>query len=168
MIEDAVKAQQTINEEWEFFRDLIEGVQVKEVKNVPTSASVITEVFRTDWDLHDREIQQIIHVSFYPGIVCAWHCHQFQTDHLACVHGSMKVVLYDDREESPTRGRTNIFRLSPLRPALVVIPPLIWHGFQNTDRDVSIIVNFFDRAFDYADPDEWRLPADSPKIPYEF
>jgi dTDP-4-dehydrorhamnose 3,5-epimerase len=51
---------------------------------------------------------------------------------------------------------------------LVAVPPCVWHGVQNLSREVSCFVNMFDRPYDYSNPDEWRLPADSPDVPYRF
>jgi dTDP-4-dehydrorhamnose 3,5-epimerase len=55
-----------------------------------------------------------------------------------------------------------------MRPTLVVIPPGVWHGLQVLSAEAATFVNFFDRAYDYSDPDDWRLPLDSPEIPYAF
>ncbi len=78
------------------------------------------------------------------------------------------MVLYDDRETSPTRGLVNVFNLGASRPSLLLIPPNVWHGVQNMSNEVSSIINFFDRQFCYEDPDDWRLPVDTPEIPYTF
>ena len=40
-----------------------------------------------------------------PGCVKAWKCHTRQTQRFAVPVGQLKIVLYDDRPESPTRGR---------------------------------------------------------------
>ncbi len=42
----------------------------------------------------------------------------------------MKVVLYDPREDSPTKGEVNEFFLGEHNPMLVQIPPLVYHGFK--------------------------------------
>jgi dTDP-4-dehydrorhamnose 3,5-epimerase len=51
---------------------------------------------------------------------------------------------------------------------LVVIPPGVWHGVRNLENGDSTYVSLFDCAYDYADPDEWRLPPDTPAIPYRI
>jgi hypothetical protein len=32
----------------------------------------------------------------------------------------------------------------------------------------AILLNYFDREYQYEDPDEYKLPLDSPHIPYSF
>jgi dTDP-4-dehydrorhamnose 3,5-epimerase len=168
MIEGAVKDKQSITPDWTPIRDMIEGVGFREVKNVLTRNGVTTEVFREEWNAGPREIKHIIHVTIQPGAISAWHCHEIQTDRIFVVHGQMKAALYDGREGSATHGRVNVFSLGLLRPGLLVVPPGVWHGLQNASSEPVGFINFFDRAYVYEDPDEWRLPADTPKIPYKF
>lgn len=168
MLPDAQKDQCHITPEWELRRDLIADVRVKEVRNLVTRSGVTTEIYRTDWGVGRGAIEQAIHVSLRGRAVSAWHCHRIQTDHIFVTHGAIKLVLFDDRESSPTRGKLNEFHLSLVRPTLVVIPPGVWHGIQNLMPDTSVFVNFFDHAYRYDDPDEWRLPLDTAAIPYRF
>jgi dTDP-4-dehydrorhamnose 3,5-epimerase len=62
----------------------------------------------------------------------------------------------------------NVLQLSRARPTLVIVPPGIWHGLQAVGAEPGQFVNFFDHQYDYADPDDWRLPADTNEIPYGF
>jgi dTDP-4-dehydrorhamnose 3,5-epimerase len=147
----------------------IDGVKIHEGHNIITKNGVTTELFRPEWNMVENPIQHMIHVSLRPGAVSAWHMHRLQTDHIAVIAGMIRLVLYDGRKQSPTAGKIDVFHLSPMRPTLVVIPPGVWHGLQNlSSAETGGFINFFDRAYDYQDPDEWRLPANSPEIPYEF
>ena len=157
-----------MSREWEVRRDLIDGVQVREVRNVVTNNGVTTEVFRRDWGIVDYDIPQIIHVALRGSALSAWHMHRKKTDHILTVGGHLKVVLYDDRPDSPTHGQVDVFTTSPMRPQLLVVPPSIWHGVQNLSSETSTFVNYFDREYDYEDPDDWRLPPDTTEIPYRF
>lgn len=168
MIDGAQKDKQSMTPDWEPVRELIDGVRIKEVKNILTNNGVTTEVFREDWNATGKEVKHIIHVSFHPRAVSAWHRHEFQTDAILVTRGFIKMVLYDDRETSPTRGLVNVLNLGASRPGLVVVPPYVWHGLQNMSDEISSFINFFDRQYRYDDPDEWRLPADTPEIPYTF
>ncbi|MCA1558433.1 MAG: dTDP-4-dehydrorhamnose 3,5-epimerase, partial [Acidobacteria bacterium] len=98
----------------------------------------------------------------------AWHVHQFTTDRLFTINGSLKVILFDGRRGSPTHNLINEFRLSPLRPTLVVVPPGVWHGIQNIAQEPGCLINLADHPYAYEDPDHWRLPPDTPSIPYFF
>jgi dTDP-4-dehydrorhamnose 3,5-epimerase len=49
-----------------------------------------------------------------------------------------------------------------------VIPSGVWHGVQNLQATESRVLNLVDVAYEYEDPDHWRLPADTAEIPYSF
>ena len=157
-----------MSRDWVADRDLIDGVWTREVRNVVTANGVTTELYRADWGVVDGTVQQAIHVALRGGALSAWHQHRERWDFLFVVGGHLRVVLYDPREESPTRGQVDVFHLSPARPMLLGVPPSVWHGVQNLSNDISTFVNLFDREYDYDDPDEWRLPPDTPEIPYRF
>ena len=157
-----------IDKDWVVDRTLIDGVRTREVRNIVTANGITTEVFRTDWGICDGTVQQAIHVSLRGGTVSAWHQHRGRWDFIMVVGGHMRIVLHDPRDDSPTRGQVDVFHLSPARPTLLAVPPWVWHGVQNLSTDVSSFVNLFDRPYDYDDPDEWRLPADTDEIPYTF
>jgi dTDP-4-dehydrorhamnose 3,5-epimerase len=143
-------------------------VKVRESRNVPKGLGVLTEIFRSDWRVDRGVVDQVFQVSLAPGEISAWHVHQFTLDRLFVSHGNIRIVLYDGRSVSRTHGRINEFQFGSFRPALVVIPAGVWHGVQNVSNEPSVILNLGDRAYSYADPDHWRLPSDSPKIPYQF
>jgi dTDP-4-dehydrorhamnose 3,5-epimerase len=62
----------------------------------------------------------------------------------------------------------NHFRFGAMRPALVVVPPKVWHGVQNIGPSAALLINAVDKAYQYEGPDHWRLPADSADVPFKF
>jgi dTDP-4-dehydrorhamnose 3,5-epimerase len=165
---DGVKDAAHISSEWIIERTLITGVALREIRSVVTANSVTTEICRSDWGIVDGTIEQTIHVDMRGLAISAWHLHRERWDYLFVVSGHLRVVLYDPRDDSPTRGQIDVFHLSPRRPQLLSVPPRIWHGVQNLSTDSSSFINLFNKPYDYADPDEWRLPVDSDQVPYTF
>ena len=160
--------RQSVTADWEVLRELIEGVVLKEVRHVTKDSGWVTELWRRDWGLDDLDVDQAFQVTLLPGKLSAWHVHWETTDRLFVNCGFVKVVLYDGREDSPTHGRVSEFHLGEPRPTLVVVPPGVWHGIQNVGDATASVVNLVDRAYEYEDPDHWRVPADCPEIPYTF
>ena len=167
-IEGCRKDVQSIRPDWIRVQKLIQGVKVHESRNVPKGQGILTEIFRRDWQIDDGGVDQVFQVLMAPGEVSAWHAHQFGRDRIFISQGSVKVVLYDGRTSSRTFGRINEFQFGSSRPGLVLIPPGVWHGTQNVSHQPSVTLNLTDHAYRYKDPDHWRLPSDSPKIPYQF
>lgn len=165
---DGIKDTQTVAADGRMLRQLIDGVQLHEMQNIITRNGITTEVARPDWDIGRLAINHMIHVSLRAHAISAWHCHHLQNDRIFVTEGTLRIVLFDDRDGSPTKGKLDVFHLSRMRPTTLLIPPFVWHGIQNLENQASSFVNFFDRAYCHENPDEWRLPADTDAIPYRF
>jgi len=164
----ATRDRQSITRDWQPLQPLIAGVRVKEVTNVVKDNGYLSEVWRADWDLGPATLAQVFQVVIEAHGLSAWHMHRQATDRLFANHGLLKIVLFDARRGSPTEGRLNVFRCGTPRPLLIVVPPGIWHGAQNLAADRALLLNLPDRAYAYEDPDHWRLPPDTERIPYSF
>ncbi len=160
--------QQGITNDWQLMQKLIHDVVIKEVKNVPTNYGYLTEIFRQDWNLDKFGMDQVFQAVLEPGGASAWHAHAITTDRLFISYGRVRIVLYDSRKDSPTLGLVNEFRFGSERPAMLVIPPTVWHGIENIKDGPSIVTNVVDHAYHYEGPDHYRLPIDTPEIPYKF
>ena len=148
-------------------KKLIEGVRTKPLKVVADERGRLMEMLRAD-DEFFTKFGQVYLTAAYPGVVKAWHYHEKQTDHFVCVAGMMKLVLYDEREGSPTRGAINEFFVGEHNLLLVTIPPLVFHGFKCISEREALVVNIPTEVYDYKKPDEFRLAAHDPKIPYDW
>jgi len=91
-------------------------------------------------DPHFVEFGEIYFTSIYRAVIKGWHRHVDMTLNYACPWGRVKLVMYDDREGSPTRGVLMELFLGPDDYSLVVIPPMVWNGMKGMD-DVSLIAN---------------------------
>ena len=165
----AQKDQQSVTSDWNSLQDAIAGVRVREMKNVVKSGGdILCEVFRRDWVLDDGDVDQVFQSVMNPGSISAWHLHRFTTDRLFASHGLVQIVLFDGRQDSATHGRINEFRFGAVRPALLVIPPGVFHGVRNISPEPALLLNLVNQAYRYEDPDHWRLPLGTDKIPYRF
>ncbi len=164
----AKRDRQSVTHDWQPVQALIAGIEVREVRNVVKDNGYLTEIWRADSGLAPEAVGQLFQVAIEAHGLSAWHVHEQVTDRLFANHGLLKIVLYDARPASPTRGRVNVFRCGTARPMLIVVPPGIWHGVQNLATERALLLNMPDRAYQYASPDHWRLPPDTDRIPYSF
>ncbi len=145
----------------------IQGVSVKPLRVIPDERGWLMEILRCDEPAFLR-FGQLYCTTAYPGVVKAWHYHEKQTDNFTCIHGMMKVVLYDGRPVSPTyRAIWELF-IGDRNPALVTVPPGIYHGFKAIGTETAFFVNVPDLPYRYDQPDEFRLPPDTSEIPYDW
>ena len=146
---------------------MIDGVNVRKLRLIPDERGYLMEMLRSDWEEYDKFGQANI-TAVYPGVVKGWHYHKIQTDHFICVHGMAKVVLYDGREGSPTNGEVNEFFMGDQNPMLLKIPHGVMHGFKGIGQEMTLIVNVPTELYNYEQPDEYRLPAHTDEIPYDW
>ncbi|UCE17424.1 MAG: dTDP-4-dehydrorhamnose 3,5-epimerase family protein [Gemmatimonadota bacterium] len=145
----------------------IEGVRVKDLRRISDDRGYLVEMLRSDWPEFET-FAQCYATACYPGVVKAWHYHTAQWDHFVCIQGVARIVLYDPRENSPTRGAVNEFRVDASQPALIKIPPLVYHGFTSESDRPVLMINFPTQLYNYEKPDEYRVPYDDPSIPYDW
>ncbi|MCA0433434.1 MAG: dTDP-4-dehydrorhamnose 3,5-epimerase family protein [Proteobacteria bacterium] len=119
----------------------------------------------------DGPIDPIVHVYQVfaePGSLRGWVYHKQQDDRLAFTTGAFRVVLFDIREDSPTKGMLNVFQFGEKLRVTLRIPAYVVHGVKNEGTDAASFVNMPTRVYDPANPDKHRLPPDSSLIPYSF
>lgn len=146
---------------------MIDGVAIKELTLHADERGFLVELLREDDPLFTRFGQATLSLN-YPGVVRAWHWHEEQDDLWAVVKGMIKAVLYDPREGSPTRGQVQEFFLGEQNPILLRIPVGVIHGYKTIGPEPSLLVYFVTKAYDRENPDEYRLPWDTPDIPYNW
>jgi dTDP-4-dehydrorhamnose 3,5-epimerase len=87
---------------------------------------------------------------------------------MACIKGMIKLVLYDNRGKSKTKDEVNEFIIGERNLLLVQIPPEIWHGFKTISEEYALVLNLPTELYNYNKPDEYRLPPNTDKIPYDW
>jgi dTDP-4-dehydrorhamnose 3,5-epimerase len=147
--------------------ELITGVMVKKLAVRADERGRLTEILRND-DEAFIKFGQVYMTTAYPGVIKGWHYHRLQTDNFAVVKGMIKLVLYDSRESSPTRGMINEFFLGDHSPILVRIPNLVYHGFKCISLKEAIVINCVTEPYNRQDPDEVRVDPYDKAIPYDW
>jgi dTDP-4-dehydrorhamnose 3,5-epimerase len=166
MLPGATKDSQQISQDWHKLAERIAGVSVREVRHVPRDHGVLTEIFRPEWDPTGKPVVHIYQSRLFAGALGAWSCHRTTTDRLFVSQGHVKIVLYDARDGSNTRGLLMELHAGDWNPCLVVVPPGVWHGLQCLGGSEALVINCPTEAYSYEDPDHYRLPYDTPEIPY--
>ena len=146
--------------------ELILGVSVRELTNVLMENGSLTEIFRDDWQ-PDTAARHVFQRLLPQGKVSAWHAHAATVDRLFCGYGTVRITLYDGRANSPTQGRTNVFRTGRERPQLITIPPGVWHAVVNIGTADALLINAASQPYDHSRPDHLSLAPGSGEIPVE-
>ena len=143
---------------------MIEGVSVVPLRRIPDERGTVHHMLKRT-DPHFVEFGEIYFTTIYRGVVKGWHRHREMTLNYACIGGRIKLVLFDDREGSATRGELMEVFLGPDDYSLVIIPPGVWNGFKGME-DTSIVANCCTHPHDPSRSD--RLDPFVNDIPYDW
>ena len=146
---------------------MINGLKIKKLNPISDERGRLMEMLRSD-DAMFVKFGQVYLTTVYPGVVKAWHYHKKQVDSFVCVKGMIKLVVYDARSGSKTKGQINEFFIGEHNPLLVQIPKGVYHGFKCVSTEEAMVVNTPSEPYNAKAPDEFRLPAHTKKIPYDW
>jgi len=143
----------------------ISGIKILKKNIITDDRGKILHMMRIDDDNFQR-FGEIYFSYVNPSQIKAWHIHKKMTLNYVAAYGKIKLVLYDDREISPTNGMVQEIILSNDNHLLVSIPPMIWNGFCSADDNLAVLANCSDIPHDKEEID--RLPFNDSKFPYDW
>lgn len=144
---------------------MIEGVIITPLRQIVDERGKIMHMLRADAP-HFKGFGEIYFSCIHPNVVKAWHIHKKMTLNYAVPYGKIKLVLYDDREGSSTRGELMELFLGPDCYNLVTIPPMVWNGFKGISAETSIVANCATLPHDTDEIE--RMDAFTENIPYDW
>lgn len=144
---------------------MIKGVLIKSLKQIPDERGKIMHMLRAD-DPHFTRFGEIYFSVVYPGVIKGWHLHTKMTLNYAVIFGMIKLVLYDARDKSTTKGELQELFIGENNYVLVQIPPGIYNGFKGIGVEPAIVANCSDIPHD---PEEIiRVDPFSDHVPYDW
>lgn len=144
---------------------MIDGVRLIPLKQILDERGKIMHMLRSD-DLHFEEFGEIYFSFVHPGVIKGWHIHKKMTLNYAVPVGKVKIVLYDDRADSPSRGAIMEIFTGSENYQLIKIPPLVWNGVKGIAGETSLIANCSTQPHDPTEIE--RLNPFDKKIPYDW
>ena len=146
---------------------MIDGIEIRNLKQIRDDRGAVFHMLRAEAGLLDN-VGEIYFSIVNPGVIKGWKQHKAMSMRLAVLKGKMKFVMYDDRENSPTKGEVQEIEVGENEPdyQLITVPPLIWNAFQCISPEPAILCNC---ASIPHDPDEVdQLPISNDKIKYNW
>jgi dTDP-4-dehydrorhamnose 3,5-epimerase len=164
--------QSAVNDQGRLRLKPIHDLVFRPVRPVPHDDGHVAEIARASWDIMAGPVVQVHSTTTLPGRIRAWGLHQRSKDRLFVVSGLVKIVVFDGRLDSPTKGLVNEFVVSEKNPGLLIVPPNLYHGWKNIGTSEAIIINMPTSMYNYEAPDALDLPWDSEAaariVPYRF
>ncbi len=143
---------------------IITGVILTELRQINDERGSVLHMLRCDAAEFTR-FGECYFSEVLPGAVKAWKRHSTQTQNLVVPVGRVRLVIYDDRQASATRGNLQEIELG--RPDAYLrlrIPPHLWYGFTCISDSPALLVNCTDQPHDSSESE--LLSLNDPSIPY--
>ncbi|MBN1870860.1 MAG: dTDP-4-dehydrorhamnose 3,5-epimerase family protein [Candidatus Omnitrophica bacterium] len=144
---------------------MIDGVLIKPLKVITNEKGDVRQMVRCD-DPFFKNFGEIYFSFIEPGFVKGWKKHLRQTQHYAVPIGKIKLVLYDARTKSPTKGQVQEIIVGARNYQLVRIPPRVWYAFQAVGRTKALIANCADRP--HEPKESINIEISDQSIPYTW
>ena len=143
----------------------VNGVVVRPLPVIADERGAVLHMLRADAP-HFTGFGEIYFSVVNPSAVKAWHRHREIVLHYAVPRGRVRVVVYDDRAASPTRGVVMEIETGEGAYGLITIPAGTWNGFVGLGDAPSLVANCATLPHDPAELD--RRAPDDPSIPYDW
>lgn len=119
---------------------MIHGVVVHPLRQILDERGKIMHMLRAS-DPHFAGFGEIYFSWVYPGAIKGWHLHRQMVLNYAVPVGRIKMVLFDPRDGSPTKGELQEIFLGPDHYQLVQVPPGVWNGFKGIGTEPAMVAN---------------------------
>ena len=145
---------------------LIRGVTLTSLRQIGDQRGAVLHMLRCDSPEYSR-FGECYFSEVLPGAVKAWKRHRTQTQNLGVPAGRVRIVIFDDREDSATHGQLQVVELGrPDAYFRVQIPPSLWYGFGCIGQTPALVANCTDVPHDPNDCE--TRPPDDVRIPYRW
>ena len=144
---------------------MIKGVHIKKLIKHEDHRGFFAEILKEN-DKFFKHIKQTSYTETNPGIIKAFHYHKLQDDIWFIAKGKAKVVLFDLRNDSETKHKTQIIETDENNPLLIFIPKLVAHGYQVLGNKPVCL--FYHTTESYNPDDEHRIPFNSKLINFKW
>jgi len=158
----------SVNREGKALPAVIGGVVLVRLSSHHDDRGALTPVLDVRHPFWSVPIVYAYSITIRPGRIKGWGMHRLQTDRYFVNQGSVRVVLFDGREDSPSCGQFAEFFFTDATPGLLSIPPGVWHADQNWGDADAQIVNFPTHPYDPGTPDKQRVDPHAGVIPFDW
>jgi len=158
----------SVNEKGERILPKIDGVITRKLVTHMDPRGSVTELCDLRWAEVTEPLVYTYVVTIRPGQVKGWSRHHSYADRTVVIAGDIQWVLYDDREDSPTKGMVNSYAFGPEHRVLFTIPRGVWHAARNLSPYDATFINHPTSPYNHKQPDRDLLPLDNEFIPYRF
>lgn len=145
---------------------IINGVKLTNLKQITDTRGAVFHIMRKDsesfYDFGEAYISKV-----NGSIIKGWKFHSRMKQNFTVIFGKMKIVLFDNRDKSETKGSINEFLLDDLENYFrLTIPENIWYSFKSLNKDFTLLLNIADIVHNPSESE--NLEINNKVIPYKW
>ncbi len=145
----------------------IDGVSVKKIVRHNDERGYFAELFK-EGETGFHKIAQTSYALTNPGVIKAFHFHDYWETWVV-IEGEAQVVMYDGREDSQTKGMTQVVYAGVKNPLVLSIPPGVAHGYKVIGDEPVGMLYHAEEAYDPSRKDQIGIiPFDSKEIGFDW
>ncbi len=141
---------------------MIEGVRVRELPSSLDKAGLAVELCEKGGC--PDPLLGVTSRTLFAGCVEAWICREKAAERITCLEGTVKLVLCDRREDSPTQGEIMELFLGEYRFREVSVPPGVLRGWKAVGGRSALIL----LALEGGEGDSRLISPEEARVPYDW
>ncbi len=119
---------------------MIDGVTLTPLKIIADERGQVMHMLRADAP-HFEKFGEVYFSVIYPNVTKAWKLHSKLVTNVCVPIGRVKFVMHDLRENSATKGETQVVCLGDNNYQLLSIPVGVAYGWKNLILENAFVAN---------------------------
>lgn len=145
---------------------IIDGVILTPLKYISDERGAVLHFLRSD-SISFKRFGEAYFSLINHDVIKGWKKHKLINQNFCVPHGVIKLVIYDDRNDSVTKGVIQEIILdNSSNYKLLSMPPDLWYSFKGVGNDYSLLANIIDVP--HSKDESENLPLNTKVIPYEW
>lgn len=142
----------------------INGLKISKLKQISDDRGAVYHYLKST-DVNYKGFGEAYYSKINPGVVKGWKLHYRFCQNFCVPIGAVKIVVFDNRDESSTKGVFDEIILDDsMNYCLLSMPPGLWYSFKCISENFALLANIIDQ---YHDPlESVTLPLINTTIPY--
>jgi dTDP-4-dehydrorhamnose 3,5-epimerase len=143
----------------------IVGVETYSLEIHKDERGAVLHMMRADQP-HFLPVKETYFSVVNAGVVKGWKRHLEIFQSMVVPVGMIRLLIYDNRENSPTKGVIKAIDFGVDNYLLVRLPPLVWYSFKAISNDYAMIANNTTAVHDPKESE--TLPLENSIIPFKW
>ena len=144
----------------------IEGLTLTPLKQIADERGAVFHYLKVDSPFY-QGFGEAYFSKINEEVIKGWKLHKKVSQNFCVPFGTVKIVVFDDREDSSTKGLIEEIILDDQSNyKLLSMPPGLWYSFKCESKGFALLANIIDQT--HTPEESINLPLNSKQVPYEW